>query len=181
MIDYLSSYFSFDVRPFVSVIAIVGIALLLYLTARRGLTHLSRKGTVADPPIRVLRIVLRWLLVTITILLILQELGVLQNVWAAVLAVAAMIAIGFFAVWSVLSNTLCTLLILIYKPFRIGDFVELPSENVSGEATDLNLMFTTLKTDADELVQIPNNLFFQKVLRRKPGSGKATLYEQFLK
>ncbi len=168
-------------KTFISVAATIVLGTLLYVLVRRGLNQLAKKGAVAEPLIRIFRILLRWIFVTVLLLLVLQQLGVLDNVWAAVLAVAAMVAIGFFAVWSVLSNALCTLLILIYNPFRIGDFVTIPSDGVSGEAVDLNLMFTTLRTEEDDLIQIPNNLFFQKVIRRKRGKENVSLYEQLLK
>ena len=58
-------------------------------------------------------------------LLILQQIGVSMNsVWAVLSAVVAMIAIGFVAVWSVLSNLLCTVMLLIFQPFRVGDEIE---------------------------------------------------------
>ena len=67
-----------------------------------------------------------------------------------------------------LSNALCTVLLLVFKPFRIGDRVELPAEGIAGPAVALNLAYTILRDDAGHLIQIPNNLFFQKVVRRQP-------------
>jgi small-conductance mechanosensitive channel len=126
----------------------------------------------------VLRLYLRWIFVLVLTLLVLQEIGVLQNVWSAFLAILAVIAVGFVAVWSVLSNALCTLLILVYKPFSIGDDIALPSDNLSGKVEDMNLMFTTLVDEKDGLVQIPNNQFFQKAICRKRGTPKETLYDR---
>ncbi len=85
--------------------------------------------------------------------------------------VLALIAIGFFAVWSTLSNVLCSLFLLTVRPFHMGDEVELLPDPVRGRVTDLNLFFTTLATDDGRLVQIPNNLFFQRVaVRRRAGT-----------
>lgn len=181
MWNELAQTLPFELKTIASVAITIVVGTLLYLLARRGLSQLAKNGAVAEPLVRLLRIILRWIFVTLMLLLVLQQLGVLDNVWAAVLAVGAMVAVGFVAVWSVLSNVLCTLLILIYSPFRIGDFVTIPAEGVSGEAVDLNLIFTTLRTEDDQLVQIPNNLFFQKVILRKRGKENVSLYEQFLK
>ncbi len=86
--------------------------------------------------------------------------------------VLALIAIGFFAVWSTLSNVLCSLFLLTVRPFHMGDEVELLPDPVRGRVTDLNLFFTTLATEDGRLVQIPNNLFFQRVaIRRRAGAG----------
>ena len=87
--------------------------------------------------------------------------------------VLALIAIGFFAVWSTLSNVLCSLFLLTVRPFHMGDEVELLPDPVRGRVIDLNLFFTTLATDDGRLVQIPNNLFFQRVaVRRRAGAAQ---------
>jgi small-conductance mechanosensitive channel len=97
----------------------------------------------------------------------------------------AMIAIGFVAVWSVLSNILCTLMLLIFRPFRVGDEVEIVdpamTAGLSGVVRNINLMFTTLRTSNDGEVidtQIPNNLFFQKLVRKKIGENTFSLEKQ---
>ncbi len=163
-----------------AVVVIIVLGGLVYILARRGLGLLVKSG-VAEPIVRMLRLFLRWFFVGLILLLVMQQLGVLQNVWSALIAVMAMVAVGFIAVWSILSNILATLLILIYKPFRIGDSIEIPSESLAGEVEDLNLMYTTLKDEEGYRIQIPNNLFFQKALRRKPGDGDVGLYEQLSK
>ena len=88
-----------------------------------------------------------------------------------------LIAIGFVAVWSVLSNIACSLMLVIFKPFRIGDTIEIvetaAGPNVAGRVTDLTLMYVVLREEqADgtvQMVQVPNNLFFQKLVRRRAG------------
>jgi small-conductance mechanosensitive channel len=130
--------------------------------------------------------VLKWMLSIIFILLVLQQFGLsITNLWAVLTTVIAMIAIGFVAVWSVLSNILCTIMLLIIRPFRIGDHVEIiePAMTVgnSGLVENINLVFTTLKSeDGDDVfyTEIPNNLFFQKIIRRKAGKNTITLDKQ---
>ena len=87
----------------------------------------------------------------------------------SLLGVAAMFAIGFIAVWNVLSNFLWSLLLIIFRPFEIEDDIEI-TENIRGgslrgKVLEFNVMFTSLleKVDADEIVtNIPNNIFLQK-------------------
>ena len=45
------------------------------------------------------------------------------------------------------------------------DTVELLPENLKGRAVDRNLMFTVLAEDDGSFLQVPNNLFFQKIFR----------------
>lgn len=90
-----------------------------------------------------------------------------------------LVAIGFVAVWSTLSNVLCTFLLLLTRPFRIGDEVELVPDPIRGEVVDLTFFFTTLKDAEGRYFRIPNNLFFQRIIRRTPGRRPpVTLGEQ---
>lgn len=109
------------------------------------------------------------------------------DIFALLGSIIALIGVGFVAVWSTLSNMLCTLLLLTVRPFRIGDEVELTPENLKGKVIDLNLFFTTLLTDDGRHVQIPNNFFFQRaiVCRRgekgpDQGEGLASLQSGLL-
>ncbi|HLV19451.1 MAG TPA: hypothetical protein VKZ49_01165, partial [Polyangiaceae bacterium] len=67
---------------------------------------------------------------------------------------------------------------------RVGDRIEIlePSgaSGLVGHVADMNLIFTTiLQTDADNPedpgveVRVPNNIFFQKLVRRWPGRSGA--------
>ena len=108
---------------------IVLIATLTWITLRltRRVMHqlidrklLTGRGEIA------FRGISRVIVLLIAGLFMLEQLGVSTGtVWAAVSAVLVMIAVGFVAVWSVLSNALCSMLLLIYAPFRVGDEVEL--------------------------------------------------------
>ena len=179
MIEQIYNYLLTETKVFSAVVTIVLVGIVLYILTRKGLGALAKRGALAEPLIRLLRLFLRWTFVSVVTLLVLQELGVLQNVWTALLAMAAMVAVGFIAVWSILSNILSTFLILLYRPFRIGDEIRLPADSLQGKVVDLNLMFTTLKDEGEELIQIPNNQFFQKPICRKMTDEKSvSLYEQ---
>lgn len=110
-----------------------------------------------------------------TVLLILERLGVSGTVlWTAFTGFAAVGAVAFFAAWSVLSNIFCTVLILTTRPFRLGDWVELlengEKPGLMGRVVDVNLVYTTLREGDDDeslsLLRVPNNLFFQRTVRR---------------
>ena len=110
------------------------------------------------------------------ILMILDRFGVSGTVlWTAFTGFAAVAAVAFFAAWSVLSNLFCALLIMVAQPFRLGDDVEVldtaEKPGAKGRVVDINLLYTTLQ-EADgggRLLQIPNALFFQRVVRRWRG------------
>ena len=72
---------------------------------------------------------------------------------------------GFLATWAMVSNVTASLFLTIWHPFRLGDTVELLPENLKGRAIDRNLMFTVLREESGSVLQVPNNLFFQKIFR----------------
>ena len=153
--------------------------LLLNLIIGRSLQLLARRTHLAPADIAPARNVLRWLVRIVTFVLVLGVFGFeLGGLWAMISTVLAMVAIGFVAVWSLLSNTSATVLLVILRPFHVGDDVELPSENVSGRVVDINFFFTTLLAHDGSQWRVPNNLFFQKVLKRKQGEHHTTLANQ---
>jgi len=95
--------------------------------------------------------------------------------WTALSGFVAVAAVAFFAMWSVLSNLLCAILIFTVGPFRLGDIVELvdtvDKPGVKGRVVAINLLYTTL-IEVEEagtggvMVQVPNSLFFQRSVRR---------------
>ncbi len=113
------------------------------------------------------------------LLLILERLGVSGTVlWTAFTGFATVAAVAFFAAWSVLSNIFCSLLIFVMRPFRLFDHIELleggDKPGLRGQVVDVNLVYTTLEETDDEgrptVLQVPNNLFFQRTTRRwRPG------------
>jgi small-conductance mechanosensitive channel len=123
---------------------------------------------------------LRWLIMGSALIFVLERLGVSATVlWTALSGFVAVAAVAFFAMWSVLSNLLCAILIFTVGPFRLGDVVELvdttDKPGVKGRVVAINLLYTTL-IEAEELgtgsamVQVPNSLFFQRSVRRWRGS-----------
>jgi small-conductance mechanosensitive channel len=163
------STFEQTVRQLVpSVFTLVG-ALLLYQLVRRSTRLLAQHGQLSPIMALRLRVSARWVLIGTTALIVLQQVGVFGQAWAVLTAVLAAIAVGFVASWSVLSNATCALLLLFYRPFRVGDELELLEPDgrvgVSGRVIDLNLLFTTLLDSGDSVVRVPNNLFVQKYSR----------------
>jgi len=101
-----------------------------------------------------------------------------SNILGGLMAVAGLVAIGFVAVWSVLSNMLCTFVLIIFNPFSVGDELEFPAENIRGTVVDVTLIFTTLSHPDGAMIQIPNNMFFQKVFKRRRGEQSIDLQTQ---
>ena len=162
----------------------IGLQILLILLAgyfsqrvvARFLTRLGERYPFPPQLMMPLRGGLRWFIMGSAVIVVLERLGVSATVlWTALSGFVAVAAIAFFAMWSVLSNLLCAVLIFTVGPFRIGDIVELldtlDKPGVKGRVVAINLLYTTLIEPAESgsgssMVQVPNSLFFQRSVRR---------------
>jgi len=154
--------------------------ILLAWIAQRILTRaISRLGAryslLPQEVLQPLRGLLRWLIMGSAFMLVLERLGVSATVlWTALTGFTAVAAVAFFAIWSVLSNMFCALLIFTMGPFRIGDTVEVidsaDKPGVKGRVIAINLFYTTLQDLGEDaagaVLQVPNSLFFQRSVRR---------------
>jgi small-conductance mechanosensitive channel len=165
------------------VILILLIAYLLQRLVARGLERLGRRYPLPPELLLPLRGGIRWFIMGGALIMVLERFGVSATVlWTAFSGFVAVAAVAFFAIWSVLSNLLCAVLIMTVGPFRLGDLVELVESFdkpiVKGRVIDINLLYTTLEeiseSGAGAIVQVPNSLFFQKVVRRWRGTDIQT-------
>jgi len=157
------------------VLFIILAALLLQRSLRR---IILKTGELYDLPRHLVRpaiLFTRWTIVVSASLLVLGRLGVSGTVlWTAFTGFAA---VAFFAAWSVLSNLFCAILIFTARPLRLGDHIEIldtaEKPGARGEVVDINLLYITLEDattpEPGVLLQIPNSLVFQRVVRRWKG------------
>lgn len=161
--------------PMLQILLIVFIAWLLHRLFKRVVKRASAHYEFPQELLMPIHAVVRWLIIAGGLLLILERLGVSAGVlWSAFTGFATVGAVAFFAAWSVLSNLFCAFLIFTVGPFRVGDHIEVldtaEKPGALGRVVDINLLYTTLE-DATQaapgtLIQIPNSLIFQRVVRR---------------
>lgn len=166
--------------PALQVALILLVVWLLRALLRRLLARVGARYDLPPELVVGIRRVIGFVLYAAAILLILDRLGVSGTVlWTAFTGFAAVGAVAFFAAWSVLSNIFCTILIFMTRPFRLNDQIELiengEKPGIKGRVIDVNLIYTTLRETRedgpDTVLQIPNNLFFQRTVRRWRGPG----------
>ena len=171
-----------------AILVIILAGLIAYILLRRGLTSLSTNKYISESLAGVLQLMFRWAIIVLVVLVSLQQLGVqMVAVWAALSAGVVFIGVGLIAVWSVFSNALCSLLLLVFQPFRIGDRIEIieatGGTGLRGKVINLNPIFTYLEEedngngDGGSIVYVPNNIFFQKTIRRWQGIKSERLDE----
>lgn len=159
-------------------IIIVG-AWILNLLIGRAMSLVARRTRLTDMDVLPVRKILSWGVRVIALILILSVFGFqIGGIWAMLSTIFGLVAIGFVAVWSILSHTSATMLILFLHPFQVGDDIDFPGEPIKGRVIDLNFFFTTIVDHDGTFCQIPNNLFFQKTLRRRKNEYIVSLAAQ---
>ncbi len=150
-------------------------AWLLRLLARRLIKRFAAHYTLPPEMVIGARRITSFIIYFGALLAVLSLLGTSPAVlWTAFTGFAAVGAVAFFAAWSVLSNIFCTLLIFTTRPFRLHDYIEVlengEKPGLKGRVIDVNLIYTTLQETGEghegTVLQLPNNLFFQRTVRR---------------
>ena len=93
--------------------------------------------------------------VTLTILLIISIVGALgvQTTSFAALLASAGVAVGM-ALSGNLSNFAGGLIVLLFKPYKVGDFIDYQGQ--SGTVREIQMFHTILKTTDNKVIYIPN-------------------------
>jgi len=150
-------------------ILIIGLVIIKIL--RRVITGLMTKTADHDPTL--LKFVLdvaTWILRAFIFVAVIGALGVETTTFAAAIG-AAGIAIGLSLQGS-LSNFAGGLLIILFKPFRIGDYIE--AQGQGGTVNSIQIFSTRIITSNNQVVYMPNGTlsnntiknFSQEPLRR---------------
>ena len=118
-----------------------------------------------DPTLKpVLVSITRYAVLGLVLLLSLEQLGVQTTSLLAVLG-AAGLAIGL-ALQGTLSNIAAGLMLLWLRPFRVGDFVEVPTVGgLSGKVREIGLFTCILDTAEGLFLFVPNSAIWNAPLR----------------
>jgi small-conductance mechanosensitive channel len=151
---------------------IIGSALALFYGLRGRILMFAQWANLPRLALAPVRLTFRYAILVIAAVLVLGRWGFQVDTLIAVLGtILGLVAIGFVAVWSVLSNLLCAFVMVLFKPFAVGDEIELTGgDGVKGKVIDLSLIFTTLSVGKDATILVPNNLFFQRIIKRHAGT-----------
>ncbi len=133
-----------------------------FLVASRFQSFLEKRlVSRMDPSIaKFLANALRWMIVLLAILSCLSLFGVDTTGFAAVLG-GASIAIGL-AFQGSLSNVAAGIMLLIFRPFKVGDVITVAGQ--TGAVQEISLFVTTLDTPDRRRIIIPNGQVFGSVI-----------------
>ena len=145
-------------------IIVVLLVAFLYLSklAKKGMERAMQSSKVN------VSILLKDMIIAITknvvmfigILFALSQIGISIGPLLAGLGIAGFI-VGF-ALQDTLSNFASGMMILVYRPFDVGDIVD--AGGITGKVEKMSLVNTTFKTLDNQVIVVPNNLIWQQVI-----------------
>jgi small conductance mechanosensitive channel len=128
------------------------IGLWLISAVVRGLTNVMNKSKL-DPSLKPFLLSMASILLKVMLVIsVLSMLGIEMTSFVAILG-AAGLAVGL-ALSGTLQNFAGGVMILVFKPYKVGDFVE--ASGYSGTVNSIQIFNTVLKTADNKTIIIPN-------------------------
>ncbi len=133
-------------------LAVLVVGLFLIKIIRKSLRHLFEKRKM-DPSLSSFLIsLIDILLQALLWISILSMVGIAMTSFIAILG-AAGLAIGM-ALTGTLQNFAGGVMILLFRPFRVGDYIE--SQGIAGVVQEIQIFNTILKTPDNKVIIVPN-------------------------
>jgi small conductance mechanosensitive channel len=146
-------------------VVIIVVALVALFIVARMVRSLARRGIHRIPHLSQLLAafflrMIYWLTVAIGLLIVLSALGVDIMPLFALMGGAAFVMA--FALQDTLGNLAAGLMIMIYRPFDVGDYVT--AGGVSGTVRSVSIVSTTVTTPDNQVIVIPNKSVWGSVI-----------------
>jgi small conductance mechanosensitive channel len=101
-----------------------------------------------------------WMLMTFIIIAAMSQLGIQTTSLIAVMG-AAGLAVGL-ALQGALGNFAAGVLIVMFRPYRVGDYVE--AAGIAGTILQVQILTTMLKTADNKLIVVPNGQIMSGII-----------------
>ena len=169
IIEWLNQHNINAVNAISTVVILLLASIVIPILSRllnQWLTYLQSPLNFTDNTNSIINRVIIAVLWALIVFIILDVWGIgLAGVWAVLVSAVTIIGVGFIATWAMTSNFTASFFLALWRPFHVGQTVEVLPENLKGRVVGRNLMFTTLSEESGSVLQIPNSLFFQKMFR----------------
>jgi len=133
-------------------LAIFYIGRMVVASIVKVVSNLLRKRDMDEILVSFLTSILRWVLLLFVVIAALSQLGINTNSLVALLG-AAGLAIGL-SLQSSLSNFASGVMLIVFRPFTKGDFVE--AGGATGVVDTISIFTTTMTTPDNKEVIVPN-------------------------
>lgn len=152
----------------------LGFAILIFIVGRIVVSIIGgivRKLLIAadmdDILVNFISAIVRWILYLFVIIAALSQLGINTTSLIALIG-AAGLAVAL-SLKDSMQNFAAGVMLLVFRPFKQGDFVEVAS--TSGSVNEINIFSTTLLTADNKQVIIPNGAIYSDVITNYSATG----------
>ena len=85
-------------------------------------------------------------------------------------SILTLLAVGFVAQWSILSNITASLILFFNHPIHIGGWIKIVDKDlpIEGMVENIRLFFMYIRTSEGELLSVPCNQVLQKTISANP-------------
>lgn len=160
-IDYVWNYLTAHVMDFAAAALILIIGIWFARRIERLAGRIMTRANVEPSVSGFLQQLIYFLLLIVVAIAALGKMGVPTTSFAAAIGGLGL-GVGL-ALKDNVSNLASGLIILIFKPFRVGDFIALGSDE--GTVTSITMMHTNIKTMGYQNVIIPNQVIASSVVK----------------
>lgn len=148
----------------VASIMIIGI---FAFSAKRKAKHIQEEKKLSKTRYFAIKRIIWFLSLFVFVLTLVFIWGInVKNLWVSITGLLAMIAVAFFAVWSLVGNILAGIIIFFTSPFKLNDKIEILPDKILGKVLAINTFFTLISDEDENIISIPNSIFFQKYIKK---------------
>ncbi len=156
-----------DIRVLETLIAVASF-FILRLVSIKSLAKIQRKYDYSKYRIRPIQKSINLFIFITLVIVVIAIWGVQQtNILTFITSVLTVVGIALVAQWSILSNISSAVIIFISHPVKLGESITIIDKDfdINGQVSDIGLFYVILKTEKNEKIMIPNNIFLQKATR----------------
>ncbi|WP_299382138.1 mechanosensitive ion channel domain-containing protein [uncultured Lacinutrix sp.] len=151
----------------INTVILLSVFLIIRIIGKIAIRKIGVKSAINEARIRLIS---RYFTVTLLIIFLFIEafiVGVeLDEISIVFSSVFAVIGVGLFAIWSILSNVTSGIIMFFSFPYKVGDKIKIHDKDFPIEAVieDIRAFQLHLRMDNGDLVTYPNNLILQKAV-----------------
>jgi small-conductance mechanosensitive channel len=154
----------------IETLVVLALAVTIKWLANKLIERVAAQFNYQKPRIKIIKKIISILLYLVGGALLFIIWGVDQSeLLFFVSSVLTILGIAFVAQWSIISNITASLIIYFNHPVKIGDTITIMDKDfaIEGRVSDVGIIFIILKNAEGEPISIPNNVFMQKMIKKK--------------
>lgn len=153
LVNIMITWFNENIVPFLISFITVIVGYIIYYLIKKQISRLERKEKFDKTNAKNLISLLKIFVSIIIITLLSIQFSETFSIYAGIFTVAAGTVIGFAAM-NTLGNVISGLIIMVSKPFKVGDRIQFKQR--LADVIDIKLVYTVMKDIDGVIISIPN-------------------------